>query len=102
MANSKLTFNVLTFDHPAPEYTFHFYKEDGENLQRVYHTLVPDEVKEHFGEQEFYYTSFEEKLDGALAVTKLSKPAYNQTPSSPSFVPRGIWLIVFNDISFLK
>lgn len=74
MANPKLTFNVLTFDHPAPEYTFYFYKEDGESLKRIFHTLVPREVIDHFGQQDHYYTSFEEKLDGALALTRFCKP----------------------------
>jgi len=27
MAKPKLTFNVLTFDHPSKEFTFYFYKE---------------------------------------------------------------------------
>ena len=94
MANPKLTFNVLTFDHPAAEYTFYFYKKDQdltqdltgfENLsglpglpllQRVHKFLVPAEVIEHFGEQDHYYTSFDVELEDGFAITKLTSPFY--------------------------
>ncbi len=77
MANQRLTFNVLTFNHPSPDYSFYFYKEDGEGLQRVYHRLAPDEVREHFGLQDHYYTSFEKESEGAFRVTKNCRPVKN-------------------------
>lgn len=80
MKDQNLTFNILTFDHPSEAYTFNFYKEERENLQRVFKALVPDEVKEEFGEQDHYFTSFEDELEGSLRVTKQSKPVYRQSP----------------------
>ena len=58
MTASALTFNILTFNHPVEAFTFYFYKDESDNLQRVHKTLVPEEVIEKFGEQEHYYTSF--------------------------------------------
>lgn len=46
----------LTFKLSSDEYTFHFSNEEVENSFRVFHTLVPNEVKELFGEQEHYHT----------------------------------------------
>ena len=77
MKTPNLTFNILTFSHLSEEYTFCFYKDERENLQRVHKNLVPEEVIQEFGEQEHYYTSFEENRDGALSVSKLSKPVYD-------------------------
>jgi len=77
MPTPNLTFNILTFSHPSDEYTFCFYKDERENLQRVHKSLVPDEVINEFGDQDHYYTSFEENCVGALSVSKLSKPIYN-------------------------
>jgi hypothetical protein len=74
--SKNLTFNILTFKHPAEEYTFYFIKDEKENLCRVYHKLVPDEVIKEFGEQEHYYTSFDNFNDGFLTVTKKSRPVY--------------------------
>lgn len=54
----KLTFNILTFNHPTVSNTFYFTKEEDENLHRVHKNLVPDEVIEEFGEKEHYYTSY--------------------------------------------
>lgn len=79
MTTSNLTFNMLTFNHPSEEYTFYFYKDERENLKRVHKTLVPEEVIEEFGEQDHYYTSFVEEQEGALSVSKLSKPDYYQS-----------------------
>lgn len=76
MPMPNLTFNILTFKHPSDEYTFHFSNEEVENSNRVYHTLVPLEVKEHFGEQEHYYTQYTINHNGLFAVTKKSKPTY--------------------------
>lgn len=72
----KLTFNVLTFEHPKEEYTFWFTNQEIEELCRVHYTLVPDEVIAEFGEQEHYYTSFNTGHEGFLAITKKSKPQY--------------------------
>jgi len=81
MVAPKLRFNVLTFDHPAEEYTFYFYKElqnlsGRQVLQRVHRFLVPGEVIEHFGEQDHYYTSFDVPLENGFAITKLTSPIY--------------------------
>lgn len=79
MTTPNLTFNMLTFNHPSEEYTLYFYKDERENLKRVHKTLVPEEVIEEFGKQEHYYTSFAEEQEGALSVSKLSKPDYYQS-----------------------
>lgn len=75
MSSNNLTFNILTFKHPEDQYTFHFTNEENEVLTRAHHNLVPDEVIEHFGEQEHYYMSFDQEIDGGLSLTKCSKPA---------------------------
>lgn len=74
MQAPQLTFNLLTFNHLAEEYTFHFQKEEKEGLTRIHKTLVPSEVIELFEEQEHYYTSFTKEETGSFAVTKKSKP----------------------------
>lgn len=74
--NQQLTFNILTFTHPQPTYTFHFSDTEQAGLHRVHKYLVPDEVVVHFGEQEHYYTSFDQPFEGSLSVTKDSKPTY--------------------------
>lgn len=76
MATPNLTFNLLTFTHPHESLTFWFSNQESENLCRIFHALVPNEVKEHFGEQEHYYTSFDQQQDGFYAVTKNTKPEY--------------------------
>jgi len=93
MTIPKLTFNILTFDHSSEEYTFYFYKEVSENLQRVYKSLVPDEVIAVYGKQDHYYTSFEEKLEGAFSVSKLSKPHANRSVNEQG---KEIWIKVAN------
>lgn len=70
----NLTFNILTFDHPQVDYTFYFTNEENEEYHRVHKNLVPDEVIEHFGEQEHFYTLFNKPIDNGFVVTKLSKP----------------------------
>ncbi len=77
MANQNLTFNVLTFNHPTEELTFYFTNTEKEGLCRLYKTLVPAEVIEEFGEQDYYYTSFANKIDGFLPITKKCKPDFN-------------------------
>jgi len=72
MNNSNLTFNLLTFNHPEKEYTFYFTNKETDGTQRIYHTLVPTEVAQHFGEQDHYYTSFTNPLNGLFPVTKQS------------------------------
>src|SRR5690554_5973314 len=76
MAN--LCFNILTFDHPKEELRLYFTNREDINLTRIYHTLVPDEVIEKFGQQEHYYTSFEEEREGFFRVTKAVKPTYEK------------------------
>lgn len=56
-------FNILTFNHLQEELTFYFNNLENETLTRVYHSLVPDEVIEMFGEQLHYYTSFTNKME---------------------------------------
>lgn len=74
MKTPNLSFNLLTFTHPKNKLTLWFTNEDGKNLCRFYHKLVPNEVKEQLGEQEHYYTSFEQKRDGFFAITKQTTP----------------------------
>ena len=69
-------FNILTFNHPQKELTFYFTNVENETLTRVYHSLVPDEVIEEFGEQEHYYISFTEEEEGFYPVTKTIEPSY--------------------------
>lgn len=76
MAN--LTFNILTFDHPKKELRLFFTDKEDNNLTRIYHTLVPDEVIEKFGHQEHYYTSFEEEKEIFFPVIKAVNPIYEK------------------------
>ncbi|WP_271424771.1 Piwi domain-containing protein [Aequorivita sinensis] len=76
MAN--LCFNILTFDHPKEELRLYFAVKEDSNLTRMYHTLVPDEVIQEFGQQEHYYTSFEEEKEGFFPVTKSVNPTYEK------------------------
>jgi len=76
MDTPQLTFNLLTFLHPHQELTFWFTNEENETLCRTHNSLVPDEVIAKFGEQEHYYTSFEDAKEGFLAITKKTKPDY--------------------------
>ena len=73
---SNLTFNILTFNHPLEEYTFYFIDKEQSNLCRVFHSLVPDEVIKHFGEQEHYYTSFNTPIEEGLKIVRNAKPSY--------------------------
>lgn len=75
----QLTFNILTFTHPSDEFTFHFFGEEKEGLQRIFKFLVPAEVIEHFGEQDHYYTSFDLSLTDSFSVTKQTSPVYIET-----------------------
>jgi hypothetical protein len=74
----NLSFNILTFKHPADEYTFYFTNKETEGLFGVFHTLVPEEVIKHFGEQERYYTSFNNPIENLFPVTKKSRPVYTK------------------------
>lgn len=76
MNTPNLTFNLLTFTHSKPEFTFYFTDKEQANLTRIFHTLVPGEVIEKFGEQEHYYTSFETKHNDFSPVTKPASPAF--------------------------
>ena len=79
MSTHKLTFNILTFTHPSSELTFHFFNQERQGLHRFYKTLVPDEVIQHFGEQDNYYTSFDLPLDDSFSITKLTSPEYTES-----------------------
>ncbi len=72
MEKPNYTFNILNFTHPTDEFTFHFFAEEQEGLNRVYKSLVPYEIIEHFGEQNHYYTSFDANLDENVAIKKLN------------------------------
>ena len=71
MTKPNLTFNIVTFKHPAEDFTFYFTKDETEELCRVYQSLVPDEVIKELGEQEHYYTSFDNPIEGFLPVHHL-------------------------------
>ncbi|MBD3638526.1 MAG: hypothetical protein HUJ25_14330 [Crocinitomicaceae bacterium] len=73
---SNLSFNILTFNHPEEKYTFYFTNKERSDLCRVFHTLVPDEVVQQFGEQEHYYVSFNSPLENGIEVVKDSSPTY--------------------------
>lgn len=79
MSYSNHTFNILTFSHPSDEFTFHFLDKEMEGLSRVHKNLVPNEVIEHFGEQEHYYTSFDQQLEDSFPVNKPSIPVYAES-----------------------
>ena len=72
----KHCFNILNFKHPQEELTLYFTNEEDENLTRIFHKLVPDEVIEEFGEQEHYYTSFTKEIEGFYPVTKAVNPSH--------------------------
>ena len=73
---TNLTFNILTFKHPVEKYTFHFSDTEKEELFRVHKSLVPDEVVANFGEQDHYYTRFDDPLENSFEITKDSSPSY--------------------------
>ena len=75
---TDLYFNILTFKQPNEKLTLYFTDKEDTNLTRLYHTLVPDEVISHFGKQEHYYTSFQEKKAGFFPVTKAVEPIYEK------------------------
>lgn len=70
---SQLCFNILGFNHPQKNINFYFGNLQLSGLQEVHHTIVPQEVIEHFGFQPFYYTSFEKPQTNALCVNKLTQ-----------------------------
>ena len=78
-STQNLTFNILTFTHPSDEYTLYFFNEEKEGLNRVFKSLVPLEVIEHFGEQDHYYTSFDRIIENSYPVSKPSTPIYKKT-----------------------
>ncbi len=79
---SNLTFNILTFDHPSEDYTLHFTDQENENLFRVHHKLVPDEVLAHYDEQEHFYISFDKPIENGFSVTKKSSPSYEKVKNA--------------------
>jgi len=74
MANFQ--FNILTFNHPTDRLTFYFTNNEQDNLTRVYHSHVPSEVIDNFGEQKHYYTSFCSETEGFFPVTKPTSPLF--------------------------
>jgi hypothetical protein len=72
----KLKFNIVTFEHPSDEYTFHFYKDEAPDLCRIHKNNVPEDVIKFFGDKEHYYTSFLGNHEGSLPVTKNSRPVF--------------------------
>lgn len=72
----KHCFNILTFNHPSEEFTFYFTDKEQEGVTRIFHALVPKEVIEKYGEQEHYYTSFGQQLDGFLPINKSTAPTF--------------------------
>ena len=73
--NQNLHFNILTFKPSSEELTFYFTDVDSAGLIRLTAYAVPNEVVTHFGEQEFYFTSYSPMHEGFLAVTKRTTPA---------------------------
>lgn len=70
----NLSFNILTFNHPKQELAFYFSNEEIDGLHRVHKNLAPKEVIDHFGEQDHYYTSFDQPIENGFSITKLTKP----------------------------
>jgi hypothetical protein len=79
MNTANLSFNILTFTHPAKELTFYFSNNEEPGLTRLFHQLVPDEVTKHFGEQEHFYTSFDQEQNDYFAITKPTTPKHETT-----------------------
>ncbi|MEQ9403572.1 MAG: Piwi domain-containing protein [Cyclobacteriaceae bacterium] len=69
----NLTFNILTFKHPEKNLTLYFSDQEGIAFNRTHHNIVPKEVSKHFGEQEHYYTAFNQADDTLLKVIVPSK-----------------------------
>ncbi|MCB5288522.1 MAG: hypothetical protein LHW64_12095, partial [Candidatus Cloacimonetes bacterium] len=74
MKKTNLTFNLLTFNHPKEKLALYFTDSEDNQLTRIFHTQVPDEVVTHFGQQDNYYTSFDQPLANMLPVIKRTKP----------------------------
>ena len=70
----KLSFNILSFSHPAEELTFHFSQSNQENFLRIRSAIAPNEVKNYFADHEYVYTSFDQPFQGALAITRKTTP----------------------------
>ena len=66
----NLHFNLLTFTQPTNDLTLYFSKDEDGTLVRCNKITVPEEVVEHFGEKDFYYTSLTRKTEGYFPVTK--------------------------------
>ncbi|RZT96003.1 argonaute-like protein [Ancylomarina subtilis] len=84
MTTQNLSLNLLTFDHPSEQYTFYFTDKEQVGLCRVHNSLVPIEVTEYFGEKEFYYTSFLEKKEDFLPITRKAR---NDESENSTFNP---------------
>src|SRR5690606_39475679 len=75
---AKHCFNILTFNHPSDSLTFYFSDKEQEGTTRIYHSLVPDEVIDQYGEQQHYYTSFCQETFGFFSVTKPTTPTFKK------------------------
>ncbi|UBB90045.1 hypothetical protein J4771_01465 [Candidatus Kaistella beijingensis] len=75
----SLHFNILTFTDAKEKHSFWFTQQEDKNLYRFRKDVVPLEVIEHFGEQEFYYTSFTVENTGFYPVEKSVIPEYEES-----------------------
>lgn len=79
----NLFFNILTFDWPTTGLEFHFYENEIPGAERIFHTVVPDEIKEHFPNlgtesQEHIYTTFTVANEASVCVSmNLSECKYS-------------------------
>ena len=81
--NQELFFNVLKFDWPTEALKFHFFGDELPGAERIYHSVVPDEIKEQFpnlgtAEQEHLYTTYTVASEGSVHISlNLSKSKYS-------------------------
>lgn len=78
MTSQSLQFNILAFTHPSEKFTFYFTDKESPDLCRFGSSTVPDEVVAHFGEKDFYYTSFKENRPEFYPVEKAAVPEYSE------------------------
>lgn len=76
--SETLHFNILNFSDAKEKHTFWFTDQEDKRLYRFRKDYVPTEVIEHFGEQEFYYTSFTAEREGFYPSEKPVMPEYEE------------------------
>ena len=81
----KILFKLLKFNHLFDELSFYFTNKLQVGTHKVFRSKVPPEVINHFGEQDDYYTSFNNPLENALEVTKKIKFAKVEDSSNVAF-----------------